>query len=502
MSTDVGSQELQQEIGLNEILNFLKKYLGRIIVFGLLSLLAAVVLLGAVYCMLPRKTTYVSTIHLQLPKIKGVAVYPNEKPFSANDILSNAVLKRVYDENNLKTKIKYEDFCTLFLLSGVDMEKALLAAAYRDKLNSKKISVMELKALEAEYAQALQQLDSGILNIAMIPCLGFTETDSVKLLNQIPRVWYDIYSRQEAKVFPRIDSEGQVKVLQKSLATEGKMLAFDQARRICGNLQTACKELDEMLAGSNAVLPSGESLRDLQEQLNKVITHRIQPLVLLVKEQSTYRHPLDVIALRASVIEIDKKIKIEKAKYEGALAAINILHPDEKSFQSSKQGGTKEGAAPFNVTLDSNFFRSLESLIRKSNTLHLRETYAEKASLYQEKIAELEAEKEYYMLMLEKGTAGNTATLTQAQFQALESAMFSELSVLCRKVNEFRDLIFKEFVQNRSFFTTAGTVEKLSVFYIPFKRIAVGIILLVLLLNVVYAGNRFYKAYSNGELSR
>ena len=80
--------------------------------------------------------------------------------------------------------------------------------------------------------------------------------------------------------------------------------------------------------------------------------------------------------------------------------------------------------------------------------------------------------------------------------------MFSELSVLCRKVNEFRDLIFKEFVQNRSFFTTAGTVEKLSVFYIPFKRIAVGIILLVLLLNVVYAGNRFYKAYSNGELSR
>lgn len=63
--------------------------------------------------------------------------------------------------------------------------------------------------------------------------------------------------------------------------------------------------------------------------------------------------------------------------------------------------------------------------------------------------------------------------------------MFSELSVLCRKVNEFRDLIFKEFVQNRSFFTTAGTVEKLSVFYIPFKRIAVGIILLVLLLNAV-----------------
>ena len=63
-------------------------------------------------------------------------------------------------------------------------------------------------------------------------------------------------------------------------------------------------------------------------------------------------------------------------------------------------------------------------------------------------------------------------------------------------------MVFNDYVKNREFFTTTGRVEKLSQFPIPFARIAAGIIVLVLLLNVICAAKSFYAMLEKGELDK
>ena len=254
-------------------------------------------------------------------------VYPSEKPFSAYDIISTPVLRKVYNNNKLDGKIKFEDFCALFSLSGIDIEKALLAAQFKDKLNSKKLSVVELKNLEEAYANALQQLESGSVNIAMTPTLNFTEQDVVKILNEIPDTWFNIYSKQEAKAFPKIDTVAQVQSLQKNIGIYGRITTFNKARTICLKLENACKELDELLNGQQVSLPSGEFLSDLLERLTTLNTSQIQPLLLIVKDFADDKHVFEQISLQANLMDIEKNIKMEKAKYAATLAAINSSIP-------------------------------------------------------------------------------------------------------------------------------------------------------------------------------
>ena len=71
--------------------------------------------------------------------------------------------------------------------------------------------------------------------------------------------------------------------------------------------------------------------------------------------------------------------------------------------------------------------------------------------------------------------------------------MFDELTALSAKVNELRDLVFRDYLMDRQFFATDGEVLKNSQFYIPFVRIAAGVIALVAILNIVFIGYKFYN---------
>ena len=504
MANEVGNQELQKEIKFSHITSFIKKNWGRTVCFGFVSLIIAGLVIAAAYLLLPRNVSYVSNIHLQLPKVQGVMVYPNEKRFSTNDILSNSVLKTVYDNNKLEGKIKFDEFCELFSLTGLDVERAKLSAAFREKLNNKKITVVELKELETEYANALLKLDNAAVSIAMAPSLVFTEHEMVKILNEIPKVWFDIYSKQEAKVFPEIETVALIEELRKNADIEGKMVSFDKARNICYGLNKACKELDEMIAGTKMALPTGEFLSDLQERLSDLINHRIQTLILIVRELPEYQHPLDKIAIIARVMDFDKKIKLEKAKYDATIEAISILVANgRKDVAATQQAGQADSKASSSITLDNEFLTSLETLIRQAQASELREEYANKALEHKTEIADLESEKEYYTLLSENAGRGTLVKIVNKdQFNRMESIMFTELIDLCGKINQFRDMVFNDYVKNREFFTTTGRVEKLSQFPIPFARIAAGIIVLVLLLNVICAAKSFYAMLEKGELDK
>ena len=239
MAADVQGNNGIQIIGFTEIILFFKKFWGNILLFAFLTGLVTALIIGSVYQLTPRQSQYVATINLQLPRMGSQFItihYPSGKVFSAHDVISTPVLRKVYNDNNLEKRLSFANFCKLFSLSGSGMERYFLAASYRNKLADKKINVIQLRQIENEYERALRRLDNSNVSIAMVPTKIFGSQESVKILNEIPVAWFSIYSIQEAKNFPRVDSVLQVEALRKVSAVEGYLIALDKARTSCRKL--------------------------------------------------------------------------------------------------------------------------------------------------------------------------------------------------------------------------------------------------------------------------
>lgn len=496
-------QNLQTEIGFAEIIQFLKKYWGKIFVAGILSILATAVFILAAYFLIPKQSVLMSEITVQLQNGKEdqtQIVYPSETPFSANDLLSPAVLRKVYDENKLSGKIDFKDFCELFNLSQTNIKKALVLAEFNSKL-SKKLTLVELSKIQDEYNKALQRLPQNIVGISMLPTLKLSKAEAVKVLNSIPVVWFDIYSKQEAKSFPVIETPQQIKALRNSRETDGHLVFLDKTRIACKNLIRACQELDEMLPGQKITLPSGELLADFNNSLNALYNYRINPLLLLTREIKSLQSPFDKVFLQANITEYDKQIKAEQSKLAGTLNTLNILM-NKKSAAVGNAPAGKVDSSSMTMNLDGNFFQELQNLIRKAENNYQKIRYAEEALKLELQVATLSAEKDYYTTLANhKVDAKSSSGLTVDEFKKMEEAMFNELLNVSTKMNEFRDLIFKNQITRNKFFTVNGEVLEFKDFPVPFKRIALGVILLVVLGNILHAGKMFYEAYASGKLS-
>lgn len=497
MSESAGN--MQTEISLQEIIVFFRKYGKRTVFCALFSLLIVLLLFAAVCLLMPRKVSYSKEIFLQLQKDENTMIYPSGKNFNANDILSPAVLRQVYNHNRLAGKITFEKFCDLFHFSGVDMKKSFLAASFRAKLDNKKISVIELKKIEAEYLEAVRNLENNSVTLVMTPHYKLTQTDIAKILNEIPSVWFQLYSKQEAKSFPRVETVAQTRQLRNTLGEEGWFIVLDKSRIICGNLEKSCKDLNEVLAGQKVALPGGEYLDDLIDRIVFLNNHRIKPLLLMIQESPAYQTDFDRVFLRTKIMDLEKQIKAARAKYEANLDAINILQSPKVS---AKHKTAEDGTSTAAINLDSAFLASIASLIRNTQSLRMREQYAKDALEIKKEIADLESEIDYYNAMLNlKPLQNKPSGLKTAQFKKLQDSLFKELLTVCQKVNEFRDLIYKDYILDKQFYTSNGEVQKITDYYVSLKRIALILILLWVLFNVFTCSRNFYNAYTRGELN-
>lgn len=491
-----------QNITIGDILAFFRKYWNKIAVFAVISLSVVAVLLLALYFLLPKTDVFNLKISIQLPKHGNSLVYPNEMPYNANDIISIPVLRSVYNKNKLEKKIDFEDFSQLFYLSGNNMEQAVLAASFRNKLGDKKLSVIELRELEREYDQALQGIDSRFVEISMRNVMNFTALEKAKILNDVPQAWFDIYSVQEAKVMPQFHSEAQIKELRAFLPVDGWLITLDKIRKLCSDLQFGCNALNDLVVGQQIALPSGEYLKELQGRVNSLIRHRIGTIMHMVMATPSYHSQFDRIYLTSFIVALDRQINSEKAKYEATVDAINIIHPGNSDLKKSEASIDKNSSVTMNF--DGTFFTSIAQLIRTASSIELREKYANAALEKKSKIAELEEEKNYYMMMLSQLNDVNNRRIvvSKEQLQRVETHMFEELMFLCKKLNEFKIMIMKDYKSNRKFFVSSGEVMRYSEYCISFTRLILGLFVLLFLINAIYVGKMFYKAYISGELKK
>lgn len=503
MSADNFSAAEQTGFSFAGIIQFAKKNWKKISVFAGFSLLLTVIIFAALYFLIPKSSVYSIEIGIQLPKEKDRILYPSMKEFSANDIISVPVLRKVYNDNNLSSKIKFDEFCQLFYISGNNIEKAVITASFKNKLSDKKLTVVDIKKLENEYNQALQGLDTRRVEIAMSPTLKFDALLAVKILNDIPKVWFEIYSVQEGKVMPQICSATQVQELRSLLPVDGWLITLDKVRKICNDLQLSCNAINEMLRGRQITLPGGESLMELQSRLDNFNRHRIGTVTQMVLTTSSYQTQFDRLYLNSNIMTITGKVNAEKAKYDATVDAINIIHPVSIDRTGVKGVAAMDKNSSVTMNFDGNFFSSVSSLIRNSSSIALREKYANQALECRTNLAALEEEKNYYSMMLAQLTSSKVSNnISKLQLQKIELSMFNELALLCGKLNEFKTMLMGDFHTSSQFFAVSGEVLRYSQFCISIARLAVGLFFLFVLANVIFISKLAYADHVELELKK
>ena len=500
MSADNVSSAEQNGISFDCIMQFVKKNWKKISVFAGFSLLLTVIIFAALYFLIPKTSVYSLELGIQLPKEKEKIIYPSKKEFSANDIISVPVLRKVYDNNNLSGKIKFDDFCQLFYISSNNIEKAILSASFKNKLADKKLTLVDIKKLENEYDLALQGLDTRKVEIAMKPTLKFDALTATGILNDVPKAWFEIYSVQEAKIMPQINSVARINELRSLLPVDGWLVTLDKVRQICNDLQLSCDAINEMLKGRQIALPSGEYLVELQSRLDNFNRHRIGTVTQMILTNSSYQTPFDRMYLNSNIMTLTSKVNAEKAKYDATVDAINIIHPVAVDRSGSKGAAAMDKNGSVTMNFDGNFFSSVSSLIRSSSSIALREEYANRALECRNNLAALEEEKNYYSMLLAKmDNSKNSGNINKLQLQKIELSMFNELALLCGKLNEFKTMLMGDHFTSSLFFVTTGEVLKYSMSCISIVRLAAGLFFLLVLANVIYISKLAYADYTERE---
>ena len=487
------------EISMDEIMAFGRKNGKRIGIIAACTLVFTLLLVLVVYCFMPRERGYQHSISLTLPSAGNSFCYPNEKKFSAADVISRPVLRKVYADLNLKDKVTFEKFAGSIYIAKTDMKRAILDAKFRARMNARNINVVQLGQLEQEYREAVEALKTSQVIICMSPEFSVDKVLAARILNAIPEAWFDIYSVQEAKLYPSSVPVKQVQDLARMIGQDSQLILLEKSRQYCRQLMNLCEFLDEMLQDRNIMLPNGESLGDLQDSLIMLERYQINMLQTYILEHPELHVGLDRVFLESLMKDVENDLTKMKGKYDGVVAALDVLVADgvrRKSASVAEQkivsadSAKQVGTSPVAFQLDAGFFDSIAQLIRKDINSSMRRVLADKTVQYREKLAELEAEYARYQKIFDvmNGKKGvrTQSSISKDKYYAMVREMISELFVACGKVKQIRDMILVEENSSRQFCTQGGTVRAFSSPVLPMARVALGLIAVWLLGNAGY----------------
>lgn len=191
--------------------------------------------------------------------------YPNGLPFSIEELLDPAVLRIVYDRQNLSQWLDFEAFRGALSVSIVPGEVHKIRREYEGRLADPKLAGPDRRRLEEEFLSRIQTSSAGLYQVGWFefgrgPGLVPGEVKA-RVLAEIPAVWADRAVRiRNVLFFP--------------IALPGPSLRKGEALKLLADLDSRSRMLDEGLGqmvtlpgGDQAVLEDGSSLADLSLRL-------------------------------------------------------------------------------------------------------------------------------------------------------------------------------------------------------------------------------------------
>ena len=240
-----------------------------ILIFGSVGvLILGVVLVGIVWWITP--VTRVSSIQISFDFLGAQdGKYPNDLPFSPEELLGPSVLRTVYDRHQLGQWIEYPAFVSA--LAIIQSPGALddIRKAYSAKLSDGKLSGPDRRALEKEYLSRLRSAASTFHNLVWHESRGLSPQVppevQAKVLADIPAVWMDQAVRQKQVGLFASRMPGLNPSLSSGAGTELEGLATLQAQARA--LEDGLASIEKLPGSFQVALSDGTTLSDLKLRL-------------------------------------------------------------------------------------------------------------------------------------------------------------------------------------------------------------------------------------------
>lgn len=440
------------------IFDFLKRKRHRILFTAVISFCALFLIGLLALLVLPSDRVFSLKIRIQLNSSDngGTITYPSGKPFNQLDIISPAVLKQVYTDQNLASVIPFDKFQNLFSVVSYSRKLALLDADFDQKLAKRNLSVVDLNRLEASYNKRLAALDKSTYRINMEPSIHLTNEKSVQILSAIPQTWMTLYRQMEGDKLPQTDFDTNFEKKLRAELQTSRLIALDRAAYYNEQLMKLCGTLQPLLANRNINLASGEYLSDLVESLQCIRKYQLDLLRQMILTSNSLHSNLDLYFIRSQIQYLEQELTSRRAQYDSIGKSLSIVQTPVRSAAAAQAD-----SGPQQVNLDSTVFTQIADLVRSDASNETRRKLADLNVTIGQDIARLQARLQYYQQMLSdlersKNTPGN-AELFNQEF----AKMVNNLIATSAKISSFKQLLTKDYLSNLEFYSPTSQISLL-----------------------------------------
>lgn len=468
-------QQPQDEFSFQLLMNFLKQRRNAILLYGIVSLVLAVLLFGIGYTLLPSNKIFTQDIRIMLgeadvetvmqnmknlpPTVSKsgqmIVIYPSGKPFVPADIINPVVLKQVYEKNKLQDMIDFDHFQNLFSITNYSEKLALVRAEFREKLGRRNLTAVDLKRFEDDYNAALAKIDNKFNYVLSMRSVGIPPNLAAKILNEIPATWAAMYRKLEAAKIPLNNFDRDLAQKVKDSRAASYFIAIDQALYYNAQMLKLCDQLKALAMNRAIALPGGEYLDDIIDSFRHIQDYQLNLLRQMLLRNPKLHSGLDVAYLTSRLQDIDQKLNEKRAVLGNITDSIRMIGEKytENSAKTEMDKGTQVNAMNQNL---------VNAALECGN-----------------EVALLEAQKQYYSQMLaalrEKGEDAKTAQTDSQAFVKLFDATIQNMISAARKTTEMKELLMKDYLSTLEFYAPvtmpALVVERL----IPTRYMLAGV---------------------------
>jgi hypothetical protein len=253
---------------------------------GALALLAAAALaLFAKVLTQPMPVSYSSAVVVTMNGVE-TGTYPNGAPYSVTDLRSAAVLEEVHRINKLQDYgINIADFSGMVSVAPYSPAYSVLVDRYRQRLSDKEITFEERKAIEAEFKQSINSLNSSglIVTITIPQSLHIPDQLGVKIADDIPSVWADVFTKRLGVANVPILVSGSPLIDEALAARLDYPLGYDYLYQQAAFARLQIKSLSDFPGISTFISSKKKSLADISRDFEAFQTFHmnlgLKPLV-------------------------------------------------------------------------------------------------------------------------------------------------------------------------------------------------------------------------------
>ncbi len=214
--------------------------------------------------------------------------YPNGSKFSIEDLLSEPILRRVYDENELKKYAKFEKFRAAVFVTSSNRVLELLEMEYRVRLADSRLQTIDRQRIEREFREKAGALKTSTFQLTLMRSERLREMDPSlmeKVLRGILNAWADDAAKIRGALKYDVPTYSRTMIRKEELQAQDYLIGFDMLR---SKVNRAVSSVDELLKvpGIQVIrLPgSGVSLPEVRFRLVDINNYHFNPALGLIRE--------------------------------------------------------------------------------------------------------------------------------------------------------------------------------------------------------------------------